>query len=271
MESRHISLVDWTKAILDDHKQMQNWTHSVLKISIFNPSDPSTMLVLEQFDEAKRLHANHQLDSARRAYNNTDVMARQADLHFLAALVCAERALTYYTDSRPDATIAAYKEAAELCQRSRAKWVSHMWEIRAKRDYASAILDPHAELQAAIERNLEQFELLKASLDLRTRRRFIENQLLGEREYDRAEYYSQQLLNDVLGSKFLGRQHWWSGVVLTMLVDAQLRQGKYQEVLENIEWGAPGLNEWCVEKTSPLRPYLDQLLCARRAALNPLP
>lgn len=265
METREISLISWTKGVLDDGRQPR-WKRTYLPVSIFNHDQGTVKAVLEKFDEAVRLEKVYKVDDARRVFATAETLARNDDNLFLAALICNERACNY---NAPDTCIKAYEEAAELCRKSLEKWVQHMWDVRAKRAYARPILEPQETLLAAIEDNIEQYRLLHGSDAIRARRHYIEDQLLGERENDRAEHHSQLLLEDV--HRLFGRTHWWAGVVLTFIVRAQYNLGKHDLALRNVAIGEQILNEWCVEKESLLQPYLDELLCLRKASLNPLP
>lgn len=277
METRNISRVDWTKAVLDDSREMR-WNRTRQPVVIINPTrrriarvtqvqmPECVTAVLAKFDEAQALDRKFQVDLARRAYSEAEVMARKVGHLYLAAMISLERACTY---NKPDTCIVACKEAADLCRRSRDSWTKHLWQVRAKGAYSRSILGPHDELLELIDANIEQFELRQGSEELRARRRYIEDQLLGEREFDRAEYYSQSLLKDVY--RRFGGSHWWAGVVLTFLVRAQLNLEKYQEAVANSHLAERILNEWCVEEDSLLQPYLKEAVCLRNAALNPLP
>lgn len=264
--TRNVLLVNWTGSILDEMTNNANlrWKTTPVTVDIFFAEQPAVAEVLAHYDQAEGFNRIYKSNEARLAYCTALEAARENGLLFMEALVRAQYALTVHNH---DNVIHALKEAAANIAESLDDWHARLELMRAKPVVARPVLEPQFVLQEVILQNLEQYELVKASQLLRTRRKTIED-LLGEQEFDRAEYYAQSALKE---AHSYGRRHWWTGIMLVLLARSQVYQQKYKEALHNVAIAERILHDFVMDDTSLLASELAQAKALRAAALNPLP
>ncbi|MBY0548652.1 MAG: hypothetical protein K2W95_15380 [Candidatus Obscuribacterales bacterium] len=264
--TRNVLLVSWTGSILDELCNNNNlrWKTTTVPVTVFYADQPAVAAVLNLYDKAEGFNRLYKVHETRLAFVEAMDLAREEGLQFMEALIRAQYGLSLMNK---DLVIAALKEAAANCQQSISEWQDRLIYMRAKPETAAPILDPQQELLEVILQNLEQYELVKASDLLRTRRRVIED-LLGEQAFDRAEYYAQSALKE---AHAYGRRHWWTGIMLSLLARSQVHQRKFTEALAHMDVAERILHEWVLDSQSVLASEMSQLASLRKAALNPLP
>lgn len=266
METRNLLLVSWTGSILDELCNNSNlrWKTTSVPLTVFYADQPAVAAVLKLYDKAEGFNRLYKVNETRLAFVEAMELAREEGLLFMEALIRAQYALTIHGH---DNVIHALKEAAVNIAESLEDWHARLEYMRAKPEVARPVLEPQFALQEVILQNLEQYELVKASQLLRTRRKTIDD-LLGEREYDRAEYFAQSALKE---AQNYGRRHWWAGIMLLLLARSQFNQEKYGKALANLAVAERILHDYVMDDTSPLASELAQCKGLRTAALNPLP
>ena len=263
MKTIHVTLVDWTKAILNDSNDLRCQTKHV-PLNIFAADQGEVQEVLRLLEEAEALLKSYRTPEARCTYQAAARLAQKHRLTFMSALVYSQYALSLYAH---EDVIAQLQEAAYFCDYGLFQWQERLLEMAAPPEVAAPILNVQEELQSVVLHNLEQYELLRASKLLRTRRHVIE-ELLGEHEFDRAEYYAQSALKE---AHKVGAGHWWTAVILELLARSQMEQRKFAQALRNIDAAEQILLEYCIDNDSPLASEARGLVYMRQAALNPLP
>ncbi len=202
----------------------------------------------------------YQIERGRLLLLEASEAARTTGCRFLEAAAGAELALIGTRNSTNGTILHFLNEVRELMVQDISDLKDRLMDMRAKRAIAAPLLDPREALLELVEGNIQQYNLLERSANLRQIKERADTALV-QRDWVLGERLTSVGLQSAIG--VFGQQHWWAGLMRFRLGTALIGLKKPAEARLQIRSAQQVLLEWVLDPdTSPFAVEMELLKIA---------